>query len=84
MQSIKLENVSHGFQKPNIIDLKLGTRLFDPLDPNLTPDKQARMEAESARTTSGSDGVRLTGFSVCLSLAFPWNHGPDRSSNIGI
>jgi 1D-myo-inositol-tetrakisphosphate 5-kinase/inositol-polyphosphate multikinase len=63
-QAIKLENVSHEFQKPNIIDLKLGTRLFDAQDPNLTPDKQARMEAESARNTSGSDGVRLTGFSV--------------------
>ena len=68
-QAIKLENLTHGFAKPNVIDLKLGTQLFDPLDPNLTPDKQARMEAESARTTSGSDGVRLTGFSVRLSHA---------------
>ena len=69
-QAIKLENLTHGFVKPNVIDLKLGTQLFDPLDPNLTPDKQARMEAESARTTSGSDGVRLTGFSVRFLYSF--------------
>lgn len=75
-QAIRLENISHGFQKPNIIDLKLGTRLFDALDPNLTPDKQARMEAEAARTTSGSDGVRLTGFSVYDAKTDDWVRTP--------
>lgn len=59
-----MENITHGFNQPNVIDLKLGTQLFDPLDPKLTADKQARMEAEAARTTTGSDGLRLTGFTV--------------------
>jgi 1D-myo-inositol-tetrakisphosphate 5-kinase/inositol-polyphosphate multikinase len=68
-QAIKLENLTHGYSKPCVMDVKLGTQLFDPLDPNLTPDKQTRMEAESAKTTSGSHGIRLTGFSVGICTA---------------
>lgn len=68
-QAIKLENLTHGFAHPNVMDIKLGTQLYDPLDEKLTPEKQARMEQAALDTTSGSDGLRLTGFTVRLSCS---------------
>lgn len=68
-QAIKLENLTHGFGHPNVLDIKLGTQLFDPLDDNLTAEKQSRMQAASNSTTSGTDAIRLTGFSVCERFA---------------
>jgi hypothetical protein len=59
-----LENLSFGFSKPNILDVKLGTVLYDDTAP---PDKVARMEKAARNTTSFETGVRLTGFQV-LSL----------------
>ncbi|KAF9959812.1 hypothetical protein BGZ72_008730 [Mortierella alpina] len=56
-----LENISHGFTKPCILDLKLGTQLFDD---NAPEEKKARLGAVSANTTSGKFGIRLTGFQV--------------------
>jgi len=64
-----LENLSFGFLKPNILDVKLGTVLYDDTAP---PDKVARMEQAARNTTSFETGVRLTGFQVstlfCSSL----------------
>jgi len=56
-----LENLSFGFLKPNILDVKLGTVLYDDTAP---PDKVARMEQAARNTTSFETGVRLTGFQV--------------------
>ncbi|GJJ70516.1 inositol-hexakisphosphate 5-kinase [Entomortierella parvispora] len=56
-----LENLSHGFKKPCVLDLKLGTQLFDD---DATEEKKARLGAVSANTTSGSLGIRLTGFQI--------------------
>ena len=56
-----LENLSFGFLKPNILDVKLGTVLYDDTAP---PDKVARMEKAARSTTSFETGVRLTGFQV--------------------
>ncbi|KAI0304152.1 hypothetical protein BC826DRAFT_981787 [Russula brevipes] len=56
-----LENVVHGFRKPNILDIKLGTLLYDEDAP---PEKKAKMEAKTRNTTSGEVGIRLTGFQV--------------------
>ncbi len=62
-QSIVLENLSHRFVKPNILDIKLGTVLYDD---EATPEKRARMEKTARDTTSFETGVRLTGFQVCM------------------
>jgi 1D-myo-inositol-tetrakisphosphate 5-kinase/inositol-polyphosphate multikinase len=58
---IVIENIAHGFQKPNTIDIKLGTVLYDEDAP---PEKKERMEIKARSTTSGDTGIRLTGFQV--------------------
>ncbi|KAJ3759195.1 hypothetical protein EV360DRAFT_42352 [Lentinula raphanica] len=63
-QLLVLSNLLHPFHKPNILDLKLGTVLYDALDPSCTEDKKARMIRTARETTSGECGVRLTGFQV--------------------
>jgi 1D-myo-inositol-tetrakisphosphate 5-kinase/inositol-polyphosphate multikinase len=57
-----LENISASFLKPCILDIKLGTVLYDE---NASEDKKARMIKAAADTTSLETGVRLTGFMVC-------------------
>ncbi|ETW85073.1 hypothetical protein HETIRDRAFT_25122, partial [Heterobasidion irregulare TC 32-1] len=59
--SLVLENLAHAFARPNILDAKLGTVLFDEDAP---PEKRARMEKTARETTSKQTGVRLTGFQV--------------------
>ncbi|KAF9179462.1 hypothetical protein BGZ51_004243 [Haplosporangium sp. Z 767] len=56
-----LENVSHGFKKACVLDLKLGTQLYDD---NASDEKKARLGAVSDNTTSGKFGIRLTGFQI--------------------
>lgn len=55
---IVLENITHGFKKPNILDLKLGAQLWDE---DAKPEKRARLDEVSAATTSGSLGFRIAG-----------------------
>ncbi|KAH8728749.1 inositol polyphosphate kinase-domain-containing protein [Phaeosphaeriaceae sp. PMI808] len=55
---IVLENITHGFKKPNILDLKLGSQLWDEAS---NPEKRARLDAVSAQTTSSSLGFRIAG-----------------------
>jgi 1D-myo-inositol-tetrakisphosphate 5-kinase/inositol-polyphosphate multikinase len=62
-QSLVLENLSHPFLKPNILDIKLGRVLYDE---DATPEKRERMEKTAREMTSLETGVRLTGFQVCL------------------
>ncbi|KAI6109109.1 SAICAR synthase-like protein [Pisolithus croceorrhizus] len=59
--TIVLENLTYGFRKPCILDVKLGTVLYDEDAP---PEKKERMIQTAASTTSLSTGVRLTGFQV--------------------
>ncbi|KAJ7784339.1 hypothetical protein B0H16DRAFT_1296751 [Mycena metata] len=59
--SLVLENLSHPFLRPNILDVKLGTVLYDE---SAAPDKVARMRKTAETTTSGSCGMRYTGFQV--------------------
>jgi len=61
VHSIVLENLSNAFSKPNILDIKLGTRLYDD---EANEEKQARMIETAKATTSFETGVRLTGFQV--------------------
>ncbi|KAJ7244982.1 hypothetical protein B0H12DRAFT_1128115 [Mycena haematopus] len=60
-ESIVLENLAHPFLKPNILDIKLGTVLYDEAAP---PDKVARMIKTAETTTSLKTGMRLTAFQV--------------------
>lgn len=60
-----LENVSHPFVRANVLDVKLGTILYETGAPE---DKRKRMEEVARNTTSLGTGVRLTGFQVCSHL----------------
>ena len=62
-----LENLSYGFVKPNILDIKLGTVLYDE---SASEEKRARMEKTARETTSLETGLRITGFqvSVCATI----------------
>ncbi|KAJ7131718.1 SAICAR synthase-like protein [Mycena crocata] len=56
-----LENLAHAFTKPNILDIKLGTVLYDE---SASADKVERMLKAAEATTSLKMGIRLTGFQV--------------------
>lgn len=56
-----LENLTTPFRKPNILDIKLGTVLYDD---DASEEKKARMLKTARDTTSFETGVRLTGFQV--------------------
>lgn len=60
-ESIVLENLSKAFTKPNILDIKLGTALYDD---DASEEKKQRMIKTAAETTSLETGIRMTGFQV--------------------
>ncbi|KAF8976061.1 hypothetical protein BGZ46_008604 [Entomortierella lignicola] len=60
-ECICLENVSHGFQKACLLDLKLGTQLYDD---NASDEKKLRLGKVASQTTSATLGMRMTGFHV--------------------
>lgn len=59
--SIVLENVASGFTRPNVLDVKLGARLWADDAP---PAKRAKLDAVSKDTTSSSLGFRIAGMKV--------------------
>ncbi|KAN0081085.1 Inositol polyphosphate kinase domain containing protein [Elaphomyces granulatus] len=59
--SIMLENVTSGFSRPNVLDIKLGSRLWADDAP---PAKRAKLDAVSKETTSSSLGFRIAGMKV--------------------
>lgn len=65
MAGILLEDLTGGFEKPNVLDVKLGTQLWDE---QANAEKRARMDETSRKTTSGTTGVRLTGWRVSTGL----------------
>jgi len=67
LQSLVLENLAYPFSKPNILDIKLGTILYDE---SATPEKRQRMENTARVTTSLETGIRLTGFQVSSSSIY--------------
>src|SRR5690606_27062959 len=58
---IVLENLTAPFHNPTILDLKLGSQLWDE-DASL--EKRARLDAVANSTTSGSWGYRIAGMKV--------------------
>lgn len=59
--AIVLENMEHGFNKPNVLDLKLGSRLYAD---DTAPEKAARLDKVASETTSGSLNFRIAGMKV--------------------
>ena len=56
-----LENVAGRYQKPNILDLKLGARLWADDAP---PAKRERLDKSAAETTSKALGIRIAGMRI--------------------
>jgi inositol-polyphosphate multikinase len=61
--SIVLENVASGFKRPNVLDVKLGARLWADDAP---PAKRAIFDALSRETTSLNLGFRIAGMKVWI------------------
>mmetsp|Transcript_1973 Transcript_1973/g.2802 ORF Transcript_1973/g.2802 Transcript_1973/m.2802 type:complete len:394 (+) Transcript_1973:136-1317(+) len=61
MRYIRLEDLTLPFSRPNILDIKIGTRVYGIGD---DPQKIKRKIAKSASTTSHSLGLRLCGMQV--------------------
>ncbi|KAK0563297.1 hypothetical protein OC861_004890 [Tilletia horrida] len=57
--ALVLENILHGFVSPSVLDIKLGTQLWDD---SSSPEKKARMIKSAQTCTSGEYGLRLTGW----------------------
>eukprot|EP00465_Bigelowiella_longifila_P011948 CAMPEP_0185255870 /NCGR_PEP_ID=MMETSP1359-20130426/4934_1 /TAXON_ID=552665 /ORGANISM="Bigelowiella longifila, Strain CCMP242" /LENGTH=399 /DNA_ID=CAMNT_0027840069 /DNA_START=146 /DNA_END=1345 /DNA_ORIENTATION=- len=62
---IRLEDLTLPFSRPNILDLKIGTRVHGVND---DPEKVRRKMRKSALTTSKSLGLRLCGMQVYNSI----------------
>ncbi|AMD19016.1 HBR115Cp [Eremothecium sinecaudum] len=58
---IVLENLLYGFNKPNVLDIKLGKILHDQ---NASEEKKTRLKSVSKNTTSGSLGIRICGMTI--------------------
>lgn len=65
---IVLENVTHGFKRPNVLDLKLGAQLWDE---DAKPEKRARLDEVSVATTSGGLGFRIAGMRTWKGVPTP-------------
>ncbi|OLY82611.1 Inositol polyphosphate multikinase [Smittium mucronatum] len=63
---ICLENITRGFIKPCIMDIKIGFRLYDDF---ATPEKKFKMIKKAENTTSGKIGLRLCGYQIYKSVA---------------
>ncbi|CAK4033765.1 Inositol polyphosphate multikinase [Lecanosticta acicola] len=59
--AIVLENLEHGFRRPNVLDLKLGARLYAD---DTKAEKAERLDKVAAETTSGSLHFRIAGMKV--------------------
>lgn len=64
-QTLVLQNMLYGYRKPCVLDVKLGTVLYDE---DASEEKKARMIKKAAESTSGKTGMRLTGFQVSASF----------------
>lgn len=60
-QYLILNNCLHGFSQPSIMDIKLGSILYDS---NANADKVERMKKVSQQTTSGTLSFRIAGMKI--------------------
>ncbi|KGO77577.1 Inositol polyphosphate kinase [Penicillium italicum] len=59
--SVVLENIACGFRRPNVLDVKLGARLWADDAPL---EKRKKLDVVSKETTSSSLGYRIAGMKV--------------------
>lgn len=59
--SLVLQNMMHGFKEPNVIDIKLGSVLWDD---SASEEKRKRLDEVSRTTTSGSLSLRIAGMNL--------------------
>lgn len=64
--SIKIEDLTNGYHRPCIIDLKMGVHTFEQHEPSRL--KKFKMSALDRVTGSRSDGCRLEGLSMYRSM----------------
>lgn len=60
-KSVVLENSAYGYSRPNILDAKLGSRLYAD---DASAEKKQRFDKISKETTNGSHGFRIAGMRV--------------------
>lgn len=65
--AIVLENLESGFKCPNVLDIKLGARLYAD---DTAPEKAARLDKVASETTSGSLNFRIAGMKVWNGSSF--------------
>lgn len=80
---VVLQNLYHGFVRPSIIDIKLGSVLTDEL---ASSEKARRLAKVSETTTSGSLGFRICGMKLFNANAAekPSDIFPDMSQTISV
>ena len=71
--AIAMDNVAHGYRKSNILDVKLGARLWADDAP---PAKRAKLDNVAAETTSKTLGFRVAGMRI-------WQ-GPQAAGQSGV
>ncbi|OCT44403.1 arginine metabolism regulation protein iii [Cladophialophora carrionii] len=69
--AIVLENVASGFKHPNVLDVKLGSRLWDDEAPLA---KRRKLDEVAEGTTSGSLGFRVAGMKIWAGITTPEDH----------
>jgi inositol-polyphosphate multikinase len=65
--AIVLENLEHGFKHANVLDLKLGARLYED---GTSAEKAARLDKVASETTTGSLNFRIAGMKVWNGTGF--------------
>ncbi|RKP00807.1 hypothetical protein CXG81DRAFT_26508 [Caulochytrium protostelioides] len=70
--TIALADVLTAFLQPHVLDIKLGTVLWDRW---ATPAKRDRMQQQAAATTSAAVGLRICGMALSARLPLP-SKGP--------
>lgn len=80
-QYILLSNLYEDFNKPSILDIKLGSKLTDEL---ASPEKAQRLQAVSNSTTSGSLSMRICGMKLYHRPEAPTDFGSTFPNTDGI
>ncbi|KAL8811232.1 MAG: hypothetical protein Q9223_003352 [Gallowayella weberi] len=75
--AIVLENIAAPFKKPNILDVKLGARLWDEKAP---PDKRAKLDKVAEETTSKPLGFRIAGMRTWQGAAGTESNGVSKDT----
>lgn len=64
--AVVLSNLTHAYSRPCIMDIKLGTVLYDAADPGVTQEKREKMERKARERSVAVTGAAITGYQVGL------------------